>query len=150
MRRKSFEKADCPVARALDAIGDWWSLLIVRDAFDGVARFGDFQKNLGIAKNILTERLKSLVEHGIFEVHSASDGSAYQEYVLTEKGQDLFYVIVGLRQWGEEYFFSPKEEHSILVDRDKGSPVRALDLRSKSGKLLKSKDTVVKKVSKKK
>lgn len=146
MKRKSFEKADCPVARALDAIGDWWSLLIIRDAFDGASRFGDFQKSLGIAKNILTERLRILVEHGIFEVHPASDGSAYQEYLLTEKGQDLFYVIVALRQWGEDYFFSPKEKHSTLVDRDKGLPVRALDLRSKNGKLLRPKDTVVRKI----
>lgn len=146
VRRKSFEKAECPVARALDAIGDWWSLLIIRDAFDGTVRFGDFQKNLGIAKNILAERLRSLVDHEIFEIIPASDGSAYQEYVLTEKGEGLFNVIVGLRQWGEGHFFKPREEHSILVDTTKGLPVRTLELRSQSGKLLNSKNTIVKKV----
>ena len=101
VKRTSFEEAACPVARSLDAIGDGWSLLIVRDAFDGLRRFGEFQKNLGMAKNILSDRLRTLTAHGILEAAPASDGSAYQEYVLTEKGRGLFPVIVGLRQWGE-------------------------------------------------
>ncbi len=103
MKRTGFAKADCPVARALDAIGDWWSLLIVRDAFDGLRRFGDFQKNLGIAKGMLTTRLRTLVELGVLEQVAASDGSAYHEYVLTKRGHDLFPVVVGLRQWGEAH-----------------------------------------------
>lgn len=146
MKRKSFEKADCPVARALDAIGDWWSLLIIRDAFDGVRRFGDFQKSLGIAKNILTERLRSLVELEVLEVGPASDGSAYQEYTLTEKGLGLFNVIVSLRQWGEEYFFTSREKHSVLIDQEKMRPVPKLELRAKNGRLLTVQNTVVKKV----
>jgi len=80
----------CAVARPLDVIGDSWSLLIVRDAFDGLRRFGEFQKSLGLAKNILSARLRSLVDHGVLEAVPASDGSAYQEYVLTEKGRGLF------------------------------------------------------------
>src|ERR1700751_3546279 len=99
MQRPGSAKADCPVARALDAIGDWWSLLIVRDAFDGLRRFGDFQHNLGIAKGMLTTRLRKLVELGVLELVPASDGSAYQEYALTRKGRDLFPVVVSLRQW---------------------------------------------------
>ena len=67
VKRTSHKKASCPVARPLDAIGDWWSLLIVRDAFDGLRRFGEFQSNLGLAKNILSSRLKSLVDHEILE-----------------------------------------------------------------------------------
>ena len=90
VQRTRLQDAECPVARSLDAIGDWWSLLIVRDAFDGLTRFGEFQRNLGMAKNILAARLRTLVAHGIFQVVPASDGSAYQEYVLTEKGQGLF------------------------------------------------------------
>lgn len=101
MKRKSLEDAQCPVARTLDVIGDWWSLLIVRDAFDGVSRFSEFQKGLGMAKNILSTRLRTLVAHGILEIAPASDGSAYQEYILTDKGRALFPVIVGLRQWGK-------------------------------------------------
>ncbi|HUN97589.1 MAG TPA: helix-turn-helix domain-containing protein, partial [Bradyrhizobium sp.] len=101
VKRTSMADADCPVARALDVIGDWWSLLIVRDAFDGIRRFGDFQKNLGVSKGILASRLRDLVELGILATAPVSDDSAYQEYVLTEKGDDLFPVVVGLRQWGE-------------------------------------------------
>ena len=96
MKRKSFREAECPVARTLDAIGDWWSLLIIRDAFDGISRFSQFQQNLGIAKGMLTTRLRDLVEAGVLGLAPASDGSAYQEYVLTEKGRRLFLVIVSL------------------------------------------------------
>ena len=76
MKRKSLQGDLCPIARTLDAIGDWWSLLIIRDALIGARRFSQFQKNLGVAKNILTVRLRSLVSQGILEVQQASDGSA--------------------------------------------------------------------------
>ncbi|MBC3303832.1 helix-turn-helix transcriptional regulator [Pseudomonas sp. SWRI18] len=131
-----FENAECPVARSLDAIGDGWSLLIIRDAFDGMRRFGEFQRSLGMAKNILSTRLRSLVDHGVLEVAPASDGSAYQEYVLTEKGRGLFNVIIGLRQWGEGFFYGAGEAHSVMVDRANGEPLRALELRSADGRLL--------------
>lgn len=94
--------AICPVARFLDAIGDRWSLLIVRDAFDGSRRFGDFQRELGVARNILTDRLRRLVDAGVLELQPASDGSSYQEYVLTAAGEQLFPVVVAMRQWGEK------------------------------------------------
>ena len=84
VKRTSHSGASCPVARPLDAIGDWWSLLIIRDAFDGLRRFGEFQKSLGLAKNILAARLRNLSEHGILDTAPASDGSAYQVYVLTK------------------------------------------------------------------
>lgn len=143
VKRTSHKNACCPVARPLDAIGDWWSLLIIRDAFDGLSRFGEFQKSLGLAKNILSARLKNLVEHDILETVPASDGSAYQEYILTEKGRGLFPLLVALRQWGEDYFFDPQETHVQLVDRRSGKPVRRLELRSQDGRLLEAKDTVV-------
>lgn len=130
MRRKSFREAECPVARALDAIGDWWSLLIVRDAFDGIRRFNDFQQNLGIAKGMLSTRLRDFVELGIMELVPASDGSAYREYVLTEKGRGLFLVIVALRQWGENHLYQSGEPRSHLVDMRNEHPVSRLDLRS--------------------
>jgi DNA-binding HxlR family transcriptional regulator len=145
MKRVSFDKADCPVARALDVIGDWWSLLIVRDAFDGLRRFGDFQKNLGIAKGMLAARLQMLVELGVFELVAASDGSAYREYALTKKGRDLFPVLVGLRQWGEAHLYARGEAHSSLVDQT-GRPVGQLLLQSGTGRRLKWSDTRVKKV----
>jgi len=91
---------------SLRTIGEWWSLLIVRDALSGIRRFSDFQKSLGLAKNILSARLKKLVARGIMERVPASDGSAYQEYSLTPKGRELFPVIVALRQW-EKVISSP-------------------------------------------
>ncbi|HVX74965.1 MAG TPA: helix-turn-helix domain-containing protein [Bradyrhizobium sp.] len=142
MRRKSFAKADCPVARSLDAIGDWWSLLIIRDAFLGKRRFGEFQKSLGMAKNILAVRLRALVEDGILATAPASDGSAYQEYVLTPKGRGLFPILVALRQWSEE--FEPASCFAtLLVDREKRRPVRKLELRAQDGRLLDGEDTML-------
>ncbi|MDN7177166.1 helix-turn-helix transcriptional regulator [Caballeronia sp. SEWSISQ10-4 2] len=144
VKRTSHKEAPCAIARPLDAIGDWWSLLIIRDVFDGLHRFGEFQKSLGLAKNILTTRLRNLVEHGILETVPASDGSAYQQYVLTEKGNGLFPLLVALRQWGEDYFFEPHESHVRLVDRKQGRLVKRLELRSQDGRLLGPADTLVK------
>lgn len=146
VKRVSLEDAECPVARSLDAIGDWWSLLIVRDAFDGVRRFSEFQKGLGVSRGILATRLRDLVALGILETAPASDGSAYQEYLLTRKGRDLFPVVVGLRQWGEAHCFSRGEPHSILVDRATGRPVGRLQVRSEKGRPLAASDTAIKKL----
>src|SRR6267143_6155583 len=141
VKRTSFEKAECPIARSLDALGDWWSLLIIRDAFLGIRRFSEFQKNLGLAKNILTVRLRTLVDQGILKTVPASDGSGYQEYVLTPKGRGVFPVLVALRQWSEEFSCAPHGFSTLLTDRSKGRPVRKLDLRSRDGRLLGDADT---------
>jgi DNA-binding HxlR family transcriptional regulator len=144
VKRTSLEGDACPIARSLDVIGDWWSLLIIRDAFLGRRRFGEFQKSLGLAKNILSGRLRMLVEEGILTTLPASDGSAYQEYALTEKGRGVFPILVALRQWSEEFDASPETIATILVDRDKGRPVRKLQLRSQDGRLLTAADTALK------
>jgi len=136
VKRTSFEHDDCPIARSLDAIGDWWSLLILREALFGVARFSEFQKKLGLAKNILTVRLRGLVDQGILKTAPASDGSAYQEYLLTPKGRGVFPILVALRQWSEEFDKHPEEIATVLVDREKGRPVRKLELHSQDGRLL--------------
>ncbi|CAI1099147.1 putative HTH-type transcriptional regulator YybR [Serratia grimesii] len=146
VKRKSMEDAQCPVARTLDVIGDWWSLLIVRDAFDGVRRFSEFQKGLGMAKNILSTRLRTLVAHGILEIAPASDGSAYQEYILTDKGQALFPVIVGLRQWGEDYLFKEGEARSTLVESDNGLAIPRMTPTGSDGQTLTPLNTRVVKV----
>ena len=144
VKRTSLERDDCPIARSLDAIGDWWSMLIIREAFFGSRRFGEFQKRLGLAKNILTVRLRGLVERGILKTAPASDGSAYQEYLLTPKGRGVFPILVALRQWSEEFDEHPEEIATILVDRTDGRPVRKLELRSEDGRLLTPADTVLK------
>jgi DNA-binding HxlR family transcriptional regulator len=140
VKRTSFEDAECPVARSLDALGDWWSLLIIRDAFLGLRRFSEFQKSLGCAKNILTVRLRALVDDGILTMAPASDGSAYQEYLLTPKGRGVFPVLVALRQWSEEFDDRPEEIATVLVDREKGRPVRKLELHADNGRLLRVDD----------
>ena len=141
VKRTSFEKAECPIARSLDALGDWWSLLIIRDALLGARRFGEFQKSLGCAKNILTVRLRTLVDQGILKTAPASDGSAYQEYVLTAKGRGVFPVLVALRQWSEEFSGEGGGFPTLLVDRNNGRPVRKLELRASDGRLLGDGDT---------
>ncbi|CAN7271005.1 helix-turn-helix domain-containing protein [Rhizobium sp. LjRoot98] len=146
MKRTSLTEADCPVARSLDAIGDWWSLLIVRDAFDGISRFGEFRRSLGIAKGMLTARLRDLVDCGVLETAPASDGSAYQDYLLTEKGRALFPVVVALRQWGQGHLYAPGERHSVLVDVATGKPVEKLALRSADGRPVGWGDTRVEKL----
>src|SRR6266850_6446913 len=143
VKRTSFEKAECPIARSLDVLGDWWSLLIIRDAFLGIRRFSEFQKSIGLARNILTVRLRALVDHGILKMAPASDGSAYQEYVLSPKGRGVFPVLVALRQWSEEFSCDGGGFKTLLVDRNKGRPVRKLELRSEDGRLLGIGDTEV-------
>jgi DNA-binding HxlR family transcriptional regulator len=132
----SSQNSECPVARTLEAIGDRWSLMIIRDAFDDIRRFSEFQRSLGVAKNILASRLKTLVEIGIFEVRPASDGSAYMEYVLTDKGREIFPVVVSMRQWGERFLFKPEETRSVLLDNQLGEPLMPIEVRSTSGRKL--------------
>ncbi|GLO15948.1 transcriptional regulator [Pseudomonas putida] len=128
--------AQCPVARALEVLGDRWALMILRDAFDGLRRFSEFQKNLGLAKNILASRLKLLTESGLLTTQPASDGSAYKEYVLTEKGRSVFPVVIGLRQWGERYLFEAGEARSELVEGATLQALETLQVRASDGRVL--------------
>jgi DNA-binding HxlR family transcriptional regulator len=144
VKRTSFERDGCPIARSLDAIGDWWSMLIIREALIGTNRFGEFQKRLGLAKNILTVRLRALIDQGILNTAPAADGSAYQEYLLTPKGRGVFPILVALRQWSEEFDARPEEIATILVDKEKGRPVRKLELYSQDRQLLGVDDTALK------
>lgn len=131
----------CPVARTVDLVGDRWSLLIVRDAMDGAASFTDFRDRLGIARNILTDRLRRLVEHGILTTHTAPSGKR-QVYALTEAGRDLFATIVALRQWGERHAFAAGEPRSTLTDLE-GGPVAELRPLSPAGEPLTASTTHV-------
>src|SRR5215469_1405188 len=142
-KRKSFASDVCPIARSLDAIGDWWSLLIIRDALRGLRRFGDFQRSLGLAKNILATRLAKLVARGIMRRAPAADGSAYREYVLTDKGERLLLVLAVLGQWGEISLFGPNEKSGVICDRRTGEPLPLIQLRGRAGRVLGVGDTVV-------
>jgi len=142
-----FEKDEyCPVARALQIIGDRWSLLIVRDAFDGIARFSDFQKNLNVARNILTDRLRKLVDLGILTLHPATDGTRYQEYHLSPQGLALFPMIVALRQWGENFLFEANEQHSKLLDKSTQQQLAPMLPSTRDGQAVDSAQTFVQKI----
>jgi len=143
MKRKSNENSICPLARSLDVVGEWWSLLIVRDAMLGVKRFSEFERRLGMAKNILTVRLKRLVEEGILRVVPASDGSAYREYELTKKGEDLLPAMVALRQWGEKYMFGRGDGHSVMLDARDHKPLAEIAVKSADGRELGVEDVEV-------
>ncbi|MFF3574491.1 winged helix-turn-helix transcriptional regulator [Nocardia jiangxiensis] len=134
----------CPVARTVDLVGDRWSLMIVREAMDGAASFTEFHQRLGIARNILTDRLRRLVEHGILTT-SATSGGKRHTYALTEAGQDLFTVVVALRQWGERHAFTDDEPRSTLVD-DEGGPLADLRPENVAGKAVTALTSQVRKV----
>lgn len=140
-KRTSLKESACPVARSMEAIGDCWTMMIIRDAMLGARRFGEFQKGLGLAKNILAARLKALVEDGILKLEPATDGSAYQDYALTEKGRAVFPIMVALRQWGEQFAFNPGEATNIMVDRKTGQRIGKLELHAADGALLGFGDT---------
>jgi DNA-binding HxlR family transcriptional regulator len=133
MKRKSFEKDVCPVARALEAVGDKWSVLIVRQAFAGNRRFGEFQTSLGVAKNILAVRLRKLVALGVLEQVPATDGGPHHEYALTHKGRGLYLVLTAIRQWGEE---CGGAAGYVLVDRRDRKPVKPLAFHAHDGREL--------------
>jgi DNA-binding HxlR family transcriptional regulator len=101
VERKSFAGMHCSVAQCLEVVGEWWSMLILRDAFLGVTRFDDFQQRLGIARNILNQRLNRLVDEGVLDKVAYSHHPPRYDYRLTAKGRDLWPVLTALRQWGD-------------------------------------------------
>ena len=122
MQRKSFGNMHCPVARSLERVGEWWSILILRDAFYGLSRFDEFQKSLGVASNMLTRRLNALVEAGLLERRRYSEHPPRDEYVLTERGRDFHPVLLALLAWGNRHF--AVEGASVqLVNRRTGAKV---------------------------
>lgn len=123
MRRTSFDGMECPIARGLDRIGEWWSILILREAFHGFTRFDQFQRSLGIAPNMLTRRLTALVEAGLLERRLYNARPPRHEYVLTQRGRDFWPVLIALTEWGNRHF-APEGRASILVDAATGAPAQ--------------------------
>jgi DNA-binding HxlR family transcriptional regulator len=146
-KRTSLKDNACPIARSMEAIGDCWSMMIIRNAMMGQRRFSELQKDLGLAKNILSARLRSLVADGILTTEPASDGTAYQDYVLTPKGRAVFPIMVALRQWGEEFAFGDGACGNMMVDRKTGKRVQRLELHAADGRLLGFGDTELKPAS---
>ncbi|MBX3285886.1 MAG: helix-turn-helix transcriptional regulator [Actinobacteria bacterium] len=124
MQRISFADKNCSVAQALEVVGEWWTLMIVRDALLGVTRFDQFRQRLGISRNVLTTRLDALVAHGILERRAYDEGRDRHDYVLTPKGRGLVTVLCALREWGDEWILGTGNEPIQVLHRDCGGDVR--------------------------
>jgi DNA-binding HxlR family transcriptional regulator len=140
MGRTRFDQMNCGIAQALEILGDWWTLLIVRDAFFGIKRFSDFQADLGIAKNILSDRLQRLVDHEILERREVGATGSRREYHLTEKGEALLPVLTTLREWSDEWVYGAGNEPVLIKNRATGKPIPKLRLRDASGRTLGRRD----------
>ncbi len=143
MVRKRFDNPQCSVARALNEVGDWWSLRVVLQAMYGTRRFVDFQQELGIARNILGDRLKRLVEHEVLSKVDVGEHGCRYEYRLTDKGRDLFTVLVALRQWGDKWSPVPDQPPLALRDRQTGRPIGEVRVRDADGLALDIRDVTL-------
>ena len=132
MKRASFEDMHCSVAQALEIVGEWWTLLIIRDCFMGVTRFSDFQEDLGIARNVLATRLDRLVEAGVLVQVPYQQHPLRHDYKLTEKGRDLWHLLTALRQWGDRWE-APDGPPVQLVHRTCGNIASAEPVCSECG-----------------
>jgi DNA-binding HxlR family transcriptional regulator len=136
MRRKTFARMNCSIARALELVGEWWTMLIMREAFLGTRRFHDFQCNLGIARNILSARLKKLVARGILERVAGSGGGRRLEYRLTDKGRDFFPVLMALMQWGDRWVAGSDRAPLKVIEESSGSEIAEIQVTTLEGKPL--------------
>jgi len=141
MQRKSFGKMACPIARSLERVGEWWSILIIRDALHGFTRFDEFQKSLNIAPNMLTRRLSALVDAGLLQRRRYSDRPPRYEYILTEMGRDFRPVIVAMFAWGNRHF-APEGASVLLVDKKTQAPADPVLVDRRSGRPLHERDFV--------
>ena len=120
MRKASFAGMNCSVAQALEIVGEWWTLLILRDCFLGVRRFDDFVERLGISRNVLTNRLDTLVDAGVLVRRPYDEGRGRYDYLLTDKGRALWPVMTALRQWGDEWILGEGNEPLVVQHRTCG------------------------------
>src|ERR1700733_1397021 len=142
MQHKGFADMPCPIARSLERVGEWWSILILRDAFKGKTRFDQFQKSLGIAPNMLTRRLNTLVESGLLERRLYSEKPPRHEYVLTPRGHDFRPVLWALVAWGNKHF-PPEGETVVVVDAETGEQADPVLVDSRSGRVLRGPEFTV-------
>ena len=133
MQRTSFGNMQCPIARSLERVGEWWNILILRDAMHGLTRFDEFQSSLDIAPGMLTRRLNGLVEAGLLERRQYSSRPPRDEYVLTERGRDFRPVLTAMLAWGNRHF-APEGTSVTLVNRETGAPADPLVVDRRSGR----------------
>jgi DNA-binding HxlR family transcriptional regulator len=133
----------CSMARAMAVVGDRWSILILREAFYGVKRFDEFEYYVGIAPNILSNRLKKLVDAGVMTRVPLAEHAGRYEYALTEKGRDFFPAYLALKKWGDDWLAEPKGPQVVFREREAGRAVQYPELRAASGKRLRLEDVEV-------
>src|SRR5215831_11800409 len=133
MQRKSFGAMQCPIARSLERVGEWWTILIMRDALHGLTRFDEFQRSLGIAPNMLTRRLNALVAAGLLQRHRYSVRPPRDEYLLTGRGRDFRPVVLSLLAWGNRHF-APEGASVVLMDTKTGTAADPVLVDRSSGK----------------
>jgi DNA-binding HxlR family transcriptional regulator len=136
MKRTSFDGMNCSLARTLDIVGEWWSLLIVREAIWGTTRFDDFQRTLGIARNILTTRLNTLESHGILTKTPVQGQTRAHEYLLTDKGRALLPALVALVEWGDAWVHKDIGPPIRFFDTSTGQPTQPMAVRDAAGRAL--------------
>jgi DNA-binding HxlR family transcriptional regulator len=137
MQHKDFNDMQCPVARSLERVGEWWSILILRDAFNGLTRFDEFQKSLRIVPTTLTRRLNELVDSGLLERRRYSERPPRDEYVLTTRGVDFRPIVWAMIEWGNKHF-SPEGPSVVIVDAKTGTPAQPMFIDALSGRALKA------------
>jgi DNA-binding HxlR family transcriptional regulator len=142
MTRQSFADVDCGVAQAAQQIGDKWTLVILRDAFNGVNRYDDFARHLGVASNVLAARLSTLVDADILYRRPLAGDARAVEYKLTPKGLELYPLIVFLHQWGDRWMPKPRGKRLEVVDRQTLRPVREVQVHDADGQPLTARDTL--------
>jgi len=142
MQKKNFDDMQCPIARSLERVGEWWSILILREAFYGSTRFDEFQQNLQIATNMLSRRLGDLVEQGLLERRQYCEKPPRYEYVLTQRGRDFRPVLLTLIDYGNKNF-APEGIGAELVDRATGKAVDLVLVDRNTGKAITAVDHCV-------
>jgi DNA-binding HxlR family transcriptional regulator len=142
MQRTSFGAMPCPIARSLEHVGEWWSILILRDAFRGLTRFDEFRDDLGVAPNILTRRLKALVAAGLLERRRYCERPPRDEYLLTERGRDFRPVLISLLVWGNRHF-APEGPRVQLIDTQTGKPADPVLIDRTTGRVIAEPDFAI-------
>lgn len=142
MKRKDFDHLNCSLAQTLSVIGEHWTLLIIRDVFMGLDRFDEFQKDLGIARNVLSERLKRLVGQGILDKVTGDQG--FPEYRLTKKGLALQPILLSMTHWGDKYKPNPRGKRLTFIDRRDSRPIQTMAVKAHDDRKLRPADVTVK------
>jgi DNA-binding HxlR family transcriptional regulator len=134
MRRTRFDRAPCPIARTTDLIGDWWTPIVMREAFRGVRRFGDFVEALDIPRAVLAARLDRLVEEGMLDKVEYQRHPRRYEYRLTDKGRDFWNVLAAMWRWGSDWLWDGAEPPIALEDRETGAIIKPLVIDETTGR----------------